>query len=138
MEFTSLQFLDPAPDAITITQSAILHNGDIFTPTLDAFNASLYLVTNGTFGPTPIATLTIPSVHVLHPTSSVNFAQQRVKISDLDQLTDYAIQVLAQENVTTALTGEARLHEGRLPTINIHYNSSTTYKSTALSTSSPI
>jgi len=35
-------------------------------------------------------------VHVLHPTSSVNFTQQRVKISDLDQLTDYAIQVLAQ------------------------------------------
>jgi hypothetical protein len=132
MEFTDLQFLDPAPEFLTITQNAVLHSSSIFTPTLDPFKASLYLVTNDIFEPIPVTSLAIPRAHVLHPTSNISIVGQRVAIADLGQLTDFATQVLTLENVTTALTGKTKLHEGYLPVVDVHYNSSTTYQSTTL------
>jgi hypothetical protein len=68
-------------------------------------------------------------VHALHPNSNVSFANQVLEILDEDQLTQYAIQVLSQKNVTTALTGRTNLHIGKLPTVGINYNSTTTYDS---------
>jgi len=95
---------------------------------LDPFTAGLWLVTNGTFGPQPFAYINFPSIHALHPRSNVSIVDQPLPILDIDQLTDYATQVLSQEYVTTALTGTTKLHEGKLPVISVDYNSSTTYK----------
>jgi hypothetical protein len=36
--------------------------------------------------------------------------------------------VLANETVTTALSGNTNLHEGALPVVNVNYNSQITFK----------
>jgi len=128
IEFTDLEFLDPTSTSIILTQKAILHSPSMYTPSLDAFNASLFLVTNGTFGAVPMLSIPMPKIHALHPQSNVTILNQELSISNLDQLTDYATAVLSNEEVTTALTGRPKLHLGGLPAINVNYNSSTTYK----------
>ena len=128
IEFTNLEYLDPTPDSITVTQAAILHNPSVFTPTLDPFNLSIYLITNGTFGPTPMVNIPMPKIHVLHPESNASVVAQQVNIANLDQLTDYTIAALTLENVTLGLTGQTKLHEGKLPAFEVKYNSTTTYK----------
>lgn len=127
LRFYELQFLNPTPNQITLSQKAGLHSPSFYTPTLDPFSAGLWLVTNGTFSADPFTTIQFPSIHALHPDSNITFANQVLPILDSDLLAEYATQVLSQQNVTTALTGTTKLHEGKLPTVNIKYNSSTTY-----------
>lgn len=128
IEFTDIQFLSPTSDSIVITQKAILHSPSMYTPTLDPFNASLYLVTDGQFAASPMIILPMPSIHALHPKSNASIDNQNTTIHDLDQVTKYATTVLTNETVTTALTGRTKLHEGKLPVNWVNYNSSTTYK----------
>jgi hypothetical protein len=132
LEVTEFQFRNPTPNSIVLTQKAILHSPSKYTPTLDSFVAASWLVTNGTFGPTPITHITMPKIHALHPQSTQSVVGQEVQISDLDQLTEYATQIIANENVTTALTGKTNLHEGKLPVTTINYNTSSTYKGMVL------
>lgn len=105
-----------------------MHSPSKYTPTLDSFTAATYLVTNGTFGPEPLIFVKIPQTHALHPTSETSVVNQTVGISNLDQITDYTIQVMNNENVTTALVGKTKLHLGKLPTTTVNYNQSSTYK----------
>ena len=127
LEMTDIEFLDPTPDSVTLTQKAILHSPSIYTPTLDSFSASLWLVTNGTFASVPMANITMPKIHALHPESNASVIGQTVQILNLDQITEYATQVLSLKNVSTALTGRTNLHEGHFPTVNVNYNTTTTY-----------
>lgn len=127
IEFTDIQFLSPTESSIVITQKAILHSPSIYTPTLDPFNASLYLVTDGVFASTPMVVVEMPRIHALHPKSNASVDNQNVTIVDIDQVTKYATTVLTNETVTTALTGRTDLHEGKLPVNKVNYNSSTTY-----------
>ncbi|KAH6665452.1 hypothetical protein B0J14DRAFT_232334 [Halenospora varia] len=127
LEVTEFKFLDPSSSSITLYQSNILHSPSMYTPTLDPFVAGSYLVTNGTFGPEPIIFINMPSIHALHP-SSVQTVEQKVAINSLEQLTEYATQVIAKEYVSTALTGSTILHEGKLPSTRIKYNTTSTYK----------
>jgi hypothetical protein len=128
MEVTELKFLEPTSDSIVLTQKVILHSPSIYTPTLDPFTADSWLVTNGTFGPVPMLKIPMPSIHALHPVSNASVENLNLTISNLQQVTDYAAAIITQENVTTALTGRTNLHEGKLPTVNINFNSSSTYK----------
>jgi len=128
LEFTDIEFLSPTEDSITLTQKAIVHSPSIYTPTLDAFNASLYLVTNGTFATEPMMIVPMPSIHALHPQSNASVSNEVLPIANLDQVTEYAIQIMSQENVTTALVGKTKLHEGKLPVTTVNYNSTSTYK----------
>jgi cytoskeletal protein RodZ len=127
IEFTDIEFLEPTSDSIVLTQSAMLHSPSMYTPTLDPFNASLYLVTDGVFGSDPMIVIPMPRIHALHPSSSVSITNENTTIASLDQVTQYAIAVLTNKNVTTALTGRTKLHEGKLPVTTINYNSSSTY-----------
>ncbi|TVY68867.1 hypothetical protein LSUE1_G005828 [Lachnellula suecica] len=126
-EVTSLQFFNPTNESVEITQIVTLHSPSMYTPTLDSFTAGTYLVTNGQFASDPIIDVQIPSVHVQHPTSTTSVTNQTAKILNMDQLTDYATQVMINENVTTALVGSTKLHEGKLPVTTVQYNSSSTY-----------
>jgi hypothetical protein len=128
IEFTDLEFLEPTSDSIVLTQSAILHSPSIYTPTLDPFNASLYLVENGVYSSAPMMYIPMPSIHALHPSSNVSIKNEQLAIANLAELTKYATAVLSQENVTTALVGSTRLHEGKLPVNTITFNSTSTYK----------
>jgi Protein of unknown function (DUF3712) len=128
LQFNYLEFLNPTEDSITLTQSATLYSPSIFTPTLDPFNASLYLVTNGTLAAEPMIYIPMPSIHAIHPQGNITINNQVIPIANLDQITDFATAVLANEYVTTALSGSTNLHEGALPVVNVNYNSQTTYK----------
>jgi hypothetical protein len=127
LQMTDIEFLDPTPNTVVLTQKAILHSPSIYTPTLDSFNASLWLVTNGTFASAPMSQLTMPQIHALHPQSNASVLGQTVPIESLDEITQYAIQVLSEKNVSTALTGKTKLHEGHLPVVEVNYNSTATY-----------
>lgn len=69
----------------------------------------------------------MPRIHALHPQSNQGVSNVNLTIANLDQVTAYAAAIITQEKVTTALTGETKLHEGKLPVTSIHYNSSSTY-----------
>jgi len=128
IEFTEIDFLDPTSESIVLTQKAILHSPSMYTPTLDSFTASLWLVTNGTFGAAAMMQIPMPQIHALHPESTSEVKGINASIENLEQVTNYATTVLTQEYVTTALTGRTKLHEGKLPTTWVNYNSSSTYK----------
>jgi hypothetical protein len=127
LELTDLQFLDPTPNTVVMTQKVILHSPSIFTPTLDPFNATVWLVNNGTFAAAPLNILAMPRIHALHPESNASVINQEITLLSQDQIADYTTQVLSNKNVSTALTGKTKLHEGHLPVVNINYNTTTTY-----------
>jgi hypothetical protein len=128
LEFAALKFENPSMSEITLTQTGILHNPSMYTPTLDSFTAGSYLVTNGTFGAVPIISVVLPKTHATKPKSNQGVVQQVVPIVSLDQLTQYATAVISSEYVETALVGKTNLHLGALPTVKVNYNSTTKYK----------
>jgi hypothetical protein len=129
LEFFELQFLNPTPTSVTLNQTAQLHNPSTFTPTLDSFTAGLFLLTNGVYAANQFTSIDFPVIHALHPNTNVTTVNQVLQITNQDELTNYCIQVVSNQNVTTALVGATKLHEGALPVTNINYNASTTYAS---------
>ncbi|KAF5878860.1 uncharacterized protein Bfra_001031 [Botrytis fragariae] len=128
LEITQLKFTDPTPDTIVLSQVGILHSPSMYTPTLDPFNASSYLVTNGQYASSPMVIIPLPKIHALHPKSTISVENQEVSIVSIDALSDYTTAVLSNEYVTTALVGKTKLHEGALPVITVNYNQTSTYK----------
>lgn len=128
LEFAEINFTNPTSDSVVLSQKAILHSPSMYTPHLDGFNASLYLVTDGQYGDQPMIVIPVPRIHALHPSSNITLAGTNATFVSLDQVTAYATAVLAQENVTTALVGKTKVHEGALPVVKVNYNSSSTYK----------
>jgi hypothetical protein len=127
LEFREAFFLNPTADSVEITQATTLHNPSTFTPTLDPFPAELYLVTNGTYAPTSIMTLPMPGIHAKKAVNA-SIENTVIQVSDVDALGDYAVAVMNNENITTALVGRTKLHLGKLPTQKITFNSTSTYK----------
>jgi len=128
LEITDLAFTDPTSNSVVITQRGVLHSPSMYTPTLDSFNASSYLVQNGQYAAEPMVMIEMPKIHAVHPKGNVSVENQKVQILSVDQLSAYTTAVLAQEYVTTALVGKTKLHEGALPVTTVHYNQTSTYK----------
>lgn len=128
LEITGIDFLEPTSDSLVLAQRAIIHSPSMYTPTLDPFDAASYLVTNGTFAADPMLYIPMPKIHALHPKSNATVAPQLVHIDNLEEVTAYATAVLSNEWVSTALVGKTKLHEGKLPTITIKYNTTATYR----------
>lgn len=129
LEFREAFFLNPTSDSIEVTQNAVLHNPSKFTPTLDPFPAELFLVTNGTYAAVSMLTLPMPGIHARKATNA-SIENEVIQVNDLDALGDYAVAVMNNENITTALVGRTKLHLGKLPTQKIKFNSTSTYKGT--------
>lgn len=127
LEFREAYFLNPTAESVEVTQNTILHNPSTFTPTLDPFPAEFFLVTNGTYAATSIMTLPMPGIHAKKAVNA-SIEQEVIQVSDLDALGDYAVAVMNNENITTALVGKTKLHLGKLPTQHIKFNSTSTYK----------
>jgi hypothetical protein len=127
LTINELQFLEPTPDSLVITQQASIHNPSMYTPTLDPFTVQSYLVSNGTYGADSLIDIAMPKIHV-KKNVNVSTENESVKINNLDAVTNYCIAVLTQEEVTSALVGRTDLHLGSLPKTNIKYNKTTTYK----------
>ena len=60
---------------------------------------------------------------------------RRYAILSHDEVNAYVAATLKQEYVTSALVGKTKLHLGALPTTDINYNTTTTYK--GISTPNP-
>ncbi|KAH9214240.1 hypothetical protein DL95DRAFT_365922 [Leptodontidium sp. 2 PMI_412] len=127
LEFREAFFLNPTPESVEVTQKAVLHNPSTFTPTLDPFAADLFLVTAGTYASVSMLTLPMPGIHAKKATNA-SIDNQVIKINNVDALGDYAVAVMNNENITTALVGRTKLHLGKLPTQKIKFNSTSTYK----------
>ncbi|KIN06829.1 hypothetical protein OIDMADRAFT_46754 [Oidiodendron maius Zn] len=128
LTLSSLQFLNPTPDSFTLSANATQYSSSIFTPTIDAFIASMHLVTNGSASPNAITQIAMPQIHVRHPNTNIAIDNQKVPVLNFDQVTDFAIQILNQENLTVRIEGMSKLHEGALPVFKISYNSSLTFE----------
>lgn len=122
-----MEFLYPTSNSITLTQRGILYSPSIFTPTLDSFNASLYLVQDGTLATDPMMIIQMPSIHALHPQGNVSIENQVVQIANMDQVTAFTTAVLNDANVTVALSGKTNLHEGAFPVVSVDYNTQTNF-----------
>jgi hypothetical protein len=127
LSFSSIAFTNPAVDHLTLAAGAVQHSSSIFTPTVDPFNVTMHLVTNGTTSPDSITQIAMPRIHAHHPDTIITVDPQQVPIIDFDQVTDFAIALLNQPNVTVRMAGYTNLHEGALPVIPIKYNSSLTF-----------
>lgn len=130
--------MDPTPESIVVTLKAKLHNPTMYTPSLDAFNATLHLINNGTYSDVGMVTLPMPNIHVLKPTSNATVDQKTAQILNSTELAKFATDVITLENITTTLVGKTNLHLGKLPVTNVKYNSSTTYKGSSLRPTLPI
>jgi len=127
LEVTELQFFEPTPNSLSVTERITTHNPNMYTPTLESWSGGTFVVTNGTYSENPILYLPVPSTHTLHPISYAAIVNATVPVFDHDQIALYATQIMTLSRVTTALVGKPKLHIGKLPVIKVDYNSSTTY-----------
>ncbi|KAI1005638.1 hypothetical protein K3495_g2580 [Podosphaera aphanis] len=126
-----IKFLKPTSNSLLLTQSASLYSKSRFTPTLDPSSASIYLVKNGTYSPEPFSTIELPKIHVQNPSSTlcledvvINFKSDQA----CNQIADFALHLLTEETVTTAMVGSTMLNLGLLPQIKVDFNKTTSFK----------
>ncbi|OBT88356.1 hypothetical protein VE02_02281 [Pseudogymnoascus sp. 03VT05] len=128
LSYTSLKFMKPSLDSLTLSVDALQHSDSQFTPTLDAFNVSMHLVTDGITSEKVITQIGMPQIHAHHPDTNIVITDQKAMIVDMDQVTAFAKQVLTQESIEVRMEGKTKLHLGALPVNSVNYNSSITFK----------
>lgn len=128
LSYTSLKFMKPSLDSLTLSVDALQHSDSQFTPTLDAFNVSMHLVTDGITSEKVITQIGMPQIHAHHPDTNIVITDQKATIVDMDQVTAFAKQVLVQESIEVRMEGKTKLHLGALPVNSVNYNSSITFK----------
>jgi hypothetical protein len=121
----SQEVLDPTPDSVhlNMTTKAVSHT--IFTPTLDAFDADLFLESTlpdyKAFG-----TITIPGMHVTKELNTT--VDQVMQIKDKDQFNVYNTLVSQAESFKVAMKGKTKLHLGALPVVEVVFSKVITMK----------
>lgn len=124
----AVTYLDPTPSNISLTMQGELHSTSIFTPELSAYNVTFWnIAANGSWATEPLVTFPLPKIHATH-TANISVANEVVSIPNYDQLTDYAIQVLTSETLTTGMTGRPQLSLGALPVVTVQINKTASYK----------
>ena len=113
---TYQQVLDPTPNSVhlNMVNKAISHT--IFTPTLDSFDADLFLESTlpdyKAFG-----TITIPGMHVMKEINTT--IDQVMQIKDMVQFSAYNTLVSQSENFKVAMKGMNKLHLGSLQVFDV-------------------
>ncbi|KAI9770302.1 MAG: hypothetical protein M1840_003461 [Geoglossum simile] len=125
LEIKSMVVTNPTSHSVQIQQEAFLHSSSIFTPTLDAFPAALFLESTEP-NIKPFAYLQLPKVRSTK--STLVSIDQTVKITDIDQFSEYTKTVMNSETFRVALRGRTVLHLGRLPATSVNYNEVLTFK----------
>jgi hypothetical protein len=111
--------LDPTPNSVHLdmVNKAISHT--IFTPTLDSFDADLFLEDTlpdyKAFG-----TITIPGMHVMKEINTT--INQVMQIKDMAQFSAYNTLVSQSENFKVAMKGKTKLHLGALPVVTVDFS----------------
>lgn len=114
----SLQVLNPSPTAFRLIMNSTLYHATSFSPTLDAFNVSLYTPLNN---PKKIAFSSshIPQL-ISYPKTNINL-DQMAPILDLDQFTDFSRQIVTMEELELAVYGKTTLRLGGLPPVSVNF-----------------
>jgi len=119
LSMTYQQVLDPTSTSVhlNMVNKAISHT--IFTPTLDAFDADLFLESTlpnyKAFG-----TITIPGMHVMKEINTT--IDQVMQIKDMEQFSAYNTIVSQSENFKVAMKGKTKLHLGALPVVEVIFS----------------
>src|ERR1700743_1828911 len=119
LSMTYQQVLDPTPNSVhlNMVNKAISHT--IFTPTLDPFDADLFLESTlpdyKAFG-----TITIPGMHVMKEINTT--IDQVMQIKDMAQFSAYNTLVSQSENFKVAMKGKTKLHLGALPVVSVVFS----------------
>jgi hypothetical protein len=110
---------NPRPDVVHIKMKNRVVNKSLFTPTLDSFNASLFLEATEP-NIKPFGYLTIASVHA----TKVSFTDidQELQIADMEQFTLYNKLVTNSKQFRVAVRGRTKLHLGALPVVTVNFN----------------
>jgi len=91
----------------------------MFTPTMDAFQAALFLEDTEP-DIKPFGYITIPSLHVQKENPVV--IDQELEIIDHEQFARYTTLVMQSETYRLAVRGQTDLHLGALPTSKVNFN----------------
>jgi wyosine [tRNA(Phe)-imidazoG37] synthetase (radical SAM superfamily) len=129
----SQQVLDPTPNSVRLdmVNKAISHT--IFTPTLDTFDADLFLE-NTLPNYKAFGTITIPGMHVMKEINTT--INQVMQIKDQDQFNAYNTLVSQSETFKVAMKGTTKLHLGALPVVSVVFSKVITMKGTSSTISS--
>src|ERR1700753_2287152 len=110
---------DPRPNVVHLKMVNRVTNKSIFTPTLDSFNASLFLE-NTEPNIKPFGYITIPSVHALKQVYTT--VEQDMEIANMEQFIAYNKLVTSSKEFRVAVRGRTKLHLGALPVVTVDYN----------------
>jgi uncharacterized protein DUF3712 len=110
---------NPRSDVVHIAMTNRVKNKSLFTPTLDSFNASLFLE-NTEPSIKPFGYIQIPSVHALKEVFT--HVDQDMQIADMEQFIAYNKLVTSSKEFRVAVRGRTKLHLGALPVVTVDYN----------------
>jgi len=116
---------NPRPDVVHINMVTTAENKNVFHPTLDEFQAALFLENTGP-DIKPFGYITIPRLHA-GPLETITIDQE-MKIADQEQFGLYNIAVLNSETYRVAIRGKTKLHLGAFPVVNVNFNKVITSK----------
>lgn len=116
LHVVSESILNPAPDSFDLTLKSELETSAKYHPTLDAFEASLYLEDSDV----PFISFTTPALKA--DNGSQSDVQQRVQIENMAAFTKYTMVALGSDTYNVYLRGNGGLKQGSLPKTNVDYN----------------
>lgn len=110
---------DPTPDQVKLHIISTVHSKSMFRPTLDPFEASLFLEDTMP-NIKPFGKITIPSVHATKVSTTT--VDQQMKILDQEQFIKYNTLVSQSKSFRLAVRGRTKLHLGALPVVTVDFN----------------
>jgi hypothetical protein len=117
--------LDPTGTSVKLNMVTKAISHTIFKPTLDAFDADLFLESTlpdyKAFG-----TIRIPGMYVEKELNTT--IDQVMQIKDMDQFKAYNTLVSQNETFRVAMKGKTKLHLGALPVVEVVFSKIITMK----------
>jgi hypothetical protein len=110
---------DPTPSSVHLKLVNIARSDSSFHPTLDEFEAALFLETTEP-EITPFGYVTIPKTRVSHETTIV--VDQTLTVTNMDQFIAYNKLVMGSDVFRIAVRGRTGLHQKGLSKIDVDYN----------------
>lgn len=118
LEVTAQILTDPAPNSAHVVLTSIVKNPSIFHPTLDAFNASLYLPDAGP--QKPFMMVEVPSIKA-EKVAGVKIDDHAAMIVDMDQFVEYNKRTLQRRVYDVGMSGTTALHLGSFPVTHVNF-----------------
>jgi hypothetical protein len=108
---------NPTPNSVDLDLVTISTSKSTFHPTLDSFQAALYLPDAGpdkAFGH-----ITIPQI--ISKKSTLIATNQTMQIADMEQFIEYNKRTLEAATYQVSFTGRTGLHEGSFPVTHVNF-----------------